>query len=59
MPERCCRAESRILVRGKRDADGRWSLDYDYAGKAWGDFRPKRQANKWVTLRALRVLRPV
>jgi len=45
------------LIRGKQDASGRWALEYDYAGKTWVDFGPKRQPNKWVTLRALRVLK--
>jgi hypothetical protein len=34
-------------------------LEYDYAGKTWGDYGEKKQANKWVTLRALRVLKKV
>jgi hypothetical protein len=45
------------LIRNKQDDHGRWSLDYDYRGKTWVDFGPKGQANKWVTLRALRVLK--
>ncbi len=45
------------LVRQKQDNDGRWSLDYDYTGKTWASFGAKRQPNKWVTLRALRVLK--
>jgi hypothetical protein len=45
------------LIRDKQDAQGRWLLEYDYSGKTWGDFGPKKQPNKWVTLRALRVLR--
>ncbi|MBN1657178.1 MAG: nitrogen fixation protein NifH [Anaerolineae bacterium] len=45
------------LIRSKQDADGRWTLEYGYAGKMWADFGAKRQPNKWVTLRALRVLR--
>jgi hypothetical protein len=45
------------LVRAKADEDGRWALEYDYAGKTWVDFGPRKQANKWVTLRALRVLK--
>ena len=45
------------IVREKQDAQGRWSLDYDYAGKTWVDFGAKKQPNKWVTLRALRVLK--
>jgi hypothetical protein len=44
------------LIREKQDSAGRWPLEYDYAGKTWEDFGPKKQPNKWVTLRALRVL---
>jgi hypothetical protein len=40
------------LIREKQDGDGRWSLEYDYAGKTWLDFGAKKQPNKWVTLRA-------
>ncbi len=47
------------LIRSKQDAQGRWPLEYDYAGKTWVDFGAKKQPNKWVTLRALRVLRAV
>jgi hypothetical protein len=45
------------LIRGRQDERGRWSLDYDYTGKTWVDFGPKKRPNKWVTLRALRVLK--
>lgn len=44
------------LIRDKQDEQGRWSLDYDYTGKTWVDFGPKRQFNKWVTQRVIRVL---
>jgi len=47
------------VIREKQDATGRWSLEYDYAGKTWCDFGPKKQPNPWVTLRALRVLKAV
>ena len=47
------------VIRAKQDGDGRWSLDYEYTGKTWLDFGPKKQPNKWVTLRALRVLQAV
>jgi hypothetical protein len=50
-------ANTLALVRDKQDAHGRWPLEYDYAGKTWVDFGPKKQPNKWVTLRALRVLK--
>ena len=33
-----------------------WLLEYDYTGKTWVDFGLKKQPNKWVTLRALRLL---
>jgi hypothetical protein len=45
------------LIRDKQDAQGRWRLEYDYAGKTWGDFGARKQPNKWVTLRALRALK--
>jgi len=41
----------------KRDTCGRWMLEYDYTGKTRGDFGIKKQPNKWVTLRALYVLK--
>ncbi|MBZ0317731.1 MAG: nitrogen fixation protein NifH [Anaerolineae bacterium] len=46
-------------IRAKQDRQGRWALDYDYTGKTWVDFGAKKQPNKWVTLRALRVLKAV
>ena len=45
------------LVRSKQDTEGRWLLDYDYNGKTWVDFGKKKAPNKWVTLRALRILK--
>jgi hypothetical protein len=45
------------LIRDKQDDQGRWSLEYEY--RTWVSFGPKRQPNKWVTLRALRVLKAV
>jgi hypothetical protein len=45
------------LILSKQDGDGRWRLEYGYAGKTWFDLGPKRAPNKWVTLRALRALR--
>lgn len=52
-------ANALALIDRKKDAQGRWALEYDYAGKTWVDFGPKMQPNKWVTLRALRVLQAV
>ena len=47
------------LIREKQDDQGRWALEYDYTGKIWADFGKKKQPNKWVTLRALRVLKQI
>ncbi|HLO28145.1 MAG TPA: hypothetical protein VK249_03350 [Anaerolineales bacterium] len=47
------------LIREKQDTEGRWPLEYDYTGKIWIDFGKKKLPNKWVTLRALRVLKAV
>jgi hypothetical protein len=44
------------LVEGKRTKDGRWLLEYDYAGKTWVNYGARKKPNKWVTLRALRAL---
>ncbi len=51
-------ANARALVRAKADADGRWPLEYHYNGKIWDgvEFGRKGQANKWVTIRALKAL---
>jgi hypothetical protein len=45
------------LVIQKKDENGRWALEYDYARKTWVEFGSKRQPNPWVTLRAMRVLK--
>jgi hypothetical protein len=45
------------LIREKQDDHGRWPLEYGYSGKTWVDFGRKKQPSKWVTLRALRVLK--
>jgi hypothetical protein len=50
-------ANALAFIREKQDAQGRWALDYDYTGKTLVNFGKKKQPNKWVTLRALRVLK--
>ncbi len=47
------------IISGKQDELGRWPLEYSYTGKTWVDFGEKKQPNKWVTLRALKVLQQV
>lgn len=45
------------LVRRKQDAQGRWKMEYTYNGKMWADVETPGQPSKWVTLRALRLLK--
>ena len=45
------------LLLSKIDAQGRWKMEYTYNGKTWVDIEEKGRPSKWVTLRALRVLR--
>jgi len=47
------------LLLGKQDSAGRWRLEYTYNGKTWCDVEQKGKTSKWVTLRALRVLKRV
>ncbi len=45
-------------VRERRTADGRWALDHDPRGQRWFDVDDgEGQPSRWITLRALRVLR--
>jgi hypothetical protein len=41
----------------RRDRDGRWLMTYSYNGKMWADVETPGRPSKWVTLRALRVLK--
>jgi hypothetical protein len=50
-------SETLIAIRNKQIDEGRWALEYDYAGKTWADFGTKKAPNKWVTLRAVRTLK--
>jgi hypothetical protein len=47
------------LIRRKQDEHGRWLLEknYGYSHKWWVEYGSLRKPNKWVTLRALRVLK--
>ena len=52
-------ANALAIIRDKQDNAGRWSLDYHYSGKMWVNFGTPKAPNKYVTLRALRVLKAV
>lgn len=45
------------FIRSKQDEQGRWRLDFDYSERSGMRFGKIHEANKWVTLRALRVLK--
>ncbi|MBA7711745.1 hypothetical protein ES703_120711 [subsurface metagenome] len=46
------------LILSKQDETGRWPLEYvDYTHKMWVKYGSMGKPNKWVTLRALRVLK--
>lgn len=45
------------LMLSKHDDQGRWRMEYSYNGKTWVDIEEKGQPSKWVTLRAMRVLK--
>ncbi|MFC1953914.1 nitrogen fixation protein NifH, partial [Chloroflexota bacterium] len=44
-------------IKGKKDSQGRWGMEYSLNGKMWADIEKKGQPSKWITLRALRVLK--
>lgn len=45
------------LIKGKQDESGRWLLEFDYRSRMWLNYGSRGKPNKWVTLRALRVLK--
>ena len=47
------------LILSKQDAQGRWKIDNSVNGKMWVDIEVKGKPSKWITLRALRVLKRV
>jgi hypothetical protein len=45
------------FILSSRQADGHWLMKHSLNGKMWADFEVKGKPSKWVTLRALRVLK--
>jgi hypothetical protein len=45
------------FILGKQNAQGRWKLENSLNGKMWVAIEKKGKPSKWVTLRALRVLK--
>lgn len=46
-----------LLVLSKQDEQGRWVLEYSYRSRMWINIEKLGKPSKWVTLRALRVLK--
>ena len=47
------------FMLSKQDSEGRWKLEHTLNGKIWIDIEKKGQPSKWVTTRALRVLKAI
>lgn len=45
------------LLINKQDGSGKWKMEYSLNGKMWADIERKGYPSKWITLRALRVLK--
>jgi len=45
------------FILNKQDENGRWTLEHEY--KTWYKFGPLNKPNKWVTFRAVRVLKQI
>jgi hypothetical protein len=45
------------LIMQKQDKEGRWRMEYTYNGKTWVEIEEKGKASKWVTFRAVRVIK--
>ena len=45
------------LVVNAQGPDGKWVLKNSFNGKMWCDIEVKGRPSRWITLRALRVLR--
>lgn len=45
------------LILSKQDTQGRWKLENTLNGKMWIDIEKRGEPSKWITLRALRVLK--
>lgn len=57
-----CTGDARLnhaldLIASAADASGRYRMDYDLTGKTRVNYGPLGQPNKWVTYRALKVLK--
>ncbi len=49
--------EALDIIISKEQTGGRWNMDFSETKRAWVTIENEGQASKWVTLRALRVLK--
>lgn len=49
--------EALDLLLAKQTSQGTWLLENTFKGKMWVDIEEKRKPSKWITLKALRVLK--
>jgi hypothetical protein len=47
------------LILSKQDSHGRWKMERSLNGKLWHDIEQKGAPSKWITLRALRLLKGI
>lgn len=52
-------ADTLDLIKRKQDENGRWRLEFEYNNKMWLNYGTRGKPSKWVTLRALKVLKQV
>jgi len=52
-------AEAYHWLLSKQNAEGRWKLENSLNGKMWIDIEKRGKPSKWVTLRALRVIKDI
>ncbi len=45
------------FIESKQNSHGQWKMEYSLNGKMWADIEKKGQPSKWITLRALRLLK--
>jgi hypothetical protein len=45
------------LVTSKQNDEGRWRLENSFNGKMWANIEEKGKPSKWITLKAIRVLK--
>ncbi|MEQ8155602.1 MAG: hypothetical protein ABRQ25_12065 [Clostridiaceae bacterium] len=45
------------IIKSKQMKDGKWKLENSFNGKTIVDIEKKSQPSKWITLKALKILK--